>query len=82
MRPKGLGLGADRSVLENANKALSNKKQDEELKLITGAFVQFISGKQQGLYGQVSYLVSFFNIDLNVYLIIYRFLAWMQIQDE
>lgn len=55
VRPKGLGLGADRSVLENAAKAIakSAKEGEEELKIIVGAFVQVLSGKHQGLYGQV-----------------------------
>jgi hypothetical protein len=55
LRPKGLGLGADRTVLENAAKALTKPKEgEEELKVIIGANVQLLSGKHQGLYGQVS----------------------------
>lgn len=55
VRPKGLGLGADRSVLEKASKSVaqSNKEGEEQLKVIVGAFVQLLSGKHQGLYGQV-----------------------------
>ncbi|XP_046651868.1 G-patch domain and KOW motifs-containing protein-like [Daphnia pulicaria] len=54
LRPKGLGLGADRTVLENAAKALTKPKEgEEELKVIIGANVQLLSGKHQGLYGQV-----------------------------
>ncbi len=55
LRPKGLGLGADRTVLENAAKALTKPKEgEEELKVVIGANVQLLSGKHQGLYGQVS----------------------------
>ena len=55
VRPKGLGLGADRSVLEKASKSIaqSNKEGEEQLKVIVGAFVQLLSGTHQGLYGQV-----------------------------
>uniref|UniRef100_A0A0P5MGM2 G patch domain and KOW motifs-containing protein n=1 Tax=Daphnia magna TaxID=35525 RepID=A0A0P5MGM2_9CRUS len=54
LRPKGLGLGADRTVLENAAKALTKPKDgEEELKVVVGANVQLLSGKHQGLYGQV-----------------------------
>lgn len=65
VRPKGLGLGADRSVLEKASKSVaqSNKEGEEQLKVIVGAFVQLLSGKHQGLYGQVfSYIALLFNI--------------------
>ena len=56
LRPKGLGLGADRTVLENAAKAMTKPKEgEEELKVIVGASVQLLSGKNQGLYGQVQH---------------------------
>lgn len=56
LRPKGLGLGADRTVLENAAKALTKPKDgEEELKVVVGANVQLLSGKHQGLYGQVCF---------------------------
>lgn len=55
LRPKGLGLGADRTVLETAAKASSiSKTGEDELKLVVGACVQLLSGKNLGLYGQVS----------------------------
>ena len=54
VRPKGLGLGADRSVFEKATKAVAQAKEmDETLKVAIGAYVQLLSGKHQGLYGQV-----------------------------
>ena len=54
VRPKGLGLGADRSVLEKAAKAVAQAKEvDETLKVAIGAYVQLLSGKHQGLYGQI-----------------------------
>lgn len=56
LRPKGLGLGADRSVLENAKKLAvgqPGKDGEEELKVVVGAHVQLLNGKHQGQYGQV-----------------------------
>ena len=84
LRPKGLGLGADRTVLENAAKALSKPKEGEEkLKVIIGANVQLLSGKHQGLYGQVSYkfiFSCFVFLFLKEMFVFNRFLAWMQTQ--
>lgn len=56
MRPKGLGLGADRSVLEKAAKTTSSNKPkegEEKLEVVVGGYVQLLTGKHQGLYGQV-----------------------------
>nr|XP_015923098.1 G-patch domain and KOW motifs-containing protein isoform X2 [Parasteatoda tepidariorum] len=49
LRPKGLGLGADASVLKKNEK----KAKEEKLELIKGAFVQIIQGPHKGHYGQV-----------------------------
>lgn len=57
VRPKGLGLGADHSVLQNAAKVLAKPKEgEEELKVVVGANVQLLCGKHQGFYGQVSFI--------------------------
>lgn len=62
VRPKGLGLGADHTVLQNAAKGLAKPKEgDEELKVVVGANVQLLSGKHQGLYGQVSIILVKYN---------------------
>lgn len=56
VRPKGLGLGADRSVLDNAAKLLAaNTVGDsgEDLVVRNSAFVRVIIGKRVGSYGQV-----------------------------
>eukprot|EP00088_Acartia_fossae_P037742 TRINITY_DN3899_c0_g1_i8.p1 TRINITY_DN3899_c0_g1~~TRINITY_DN3899_c0_g1_i8.p1 ORF type:complete len:504 (-),score=114.45 TRINITY_DN3899_c0_g1_i8:10-1476(-) len=49
VRPKGLGLGATKP---KDNKTVI-KDGDEKLELKKGAYVQIISGKQTGLYGEV-----------------------------
>ena len=55
VRPKGLGLGADRSKLAigNAAETKTETKEAEKLKLVVGAYVQLLGGKNQGSYGQV-----------------------------
>lgn len=55
LRPKGLGLGADRSVLDAATAVAQNEeaKGQAKLELRNGAYVQVVTGKQQGLYGQI-----------------------------
>ncbi|XP_076231632.1 G-patch domain and KOW motifs-containing protein-like [Calliopsis andreniformis] len=51
MRPKGMGLGADKVTLQKQN--TDSKKQDEELKIEKGTFVKIIAGKQSNSYGQI-----------------------------
>ncbi|XP_050421917.1 G-patch domain and KOW motifs-containing protein [Adelges cooleyi] len=49
LRPKGMGLGADK-VVKSAQKT---KDTNEELKLANGSYVQFDCGRLDGQYGQV-----------------------------
>lgn len=53
-RPKGLGLGANPAILNQANgKSEKPKGHEEELKLVVNAFVKVLEGKHKGMYGQV-----------------------------
>ncbi|CAG9090313.1 unnamed protein product [Plutella xylostella] len=51
LRPKGLGLGADKMVKQNQKKAAG--KGEEELTIVKNAFVKITSGKYSGFYGKV-----------------------------
>ncbi|CAL7945352.1 unnamed protein product [Xylocopa violacea] len=51
LRPKGMGLGADKVTLQK--KDINSKKQEEELKIEKGTFVKIIAGKQCNNYGQI-----------------------------
>lgn len=57
VRPKGMGLGADKMMLAVAAKkaaSTANSKQDqEELKLVKGAYVKIAAGMNKDQYGQV-----------------------------
>jgi len=60
LRPKGMGLGADRKQaqdLNNAKQSGAGKKQDEsaELRLKKGAFCLMENGTHKDLYGVVKY---------------------------
>lgn len=49
LRPKGMGLGADKLI-----KSVQNKQNsEEELKLKVGSYVQFVIGRLDGQYAQV-----------------------------
>lgn len=50
LRPKGMGLGADKVTQQ---KNTSSNKQEEELKIEKGTFVKIIAGKQSNNYGQI-----------------------------
>lgn len=52
LRPKGLGLGADKIVTENQKKKAKNEK-GEELSIMKNSFVKITSGKLSGYYGKV-----------------------------
>ncbi|XP_046422465.1 G-patch domain and KOW motifs-containing protein isoform X1 [Neodiprion fabricii] len=52
LRPKGMGLGADKVTMQKQN-SKPRTKEEEELKLIKGAFVKLIAGKQKDSYGQI-----------------------------
>lgn len=49
LRPKGMGLGADK-LIKSVQKSTNNS---EELKLKNGAYIQFILGRLDGQYAQV-----------------------------
>ncbi|XP_076622078.1 G-patch domain and KOW motifs-containing protein-like [Colletes latitarsis] len=51
LRPKGMGLGADKVTSQKKSK--DSKKPDEELKIEKGTFVKIIAGKQSNNYGQI-----------------------------
>ncbi|XP_066590900.1 uncharacterized protein [Prorops nasuta] len=50
LRPKGMGLGADKVSIQKHN---SKTKQEEELKIEKGSFVKIIAGKQSNNYGEI-----------------------------
>lgn len=50
LRPKGMGLGADKLIKSVQSKTSSK----EELKLKDGSYVQFVLGRLDGQYGQVN----------------------------
>lgn len=53
LRPKGLGLGADKVTLQKRNE--KPQKEEEELKIEKGSFVKIIAGRQSTKYkyGQI-----------------------------
>lgn len=54
LRPKGLGLGADKMIKENQkNKSSKDKDKDENLSIVKTSFVRITSGKHSGYYGKV-----------------------------
>lgn len=54
VRPKGMGLGADKMLLAAAKKAANTStKHEEELKMIKGAYVKVTAGMQKDHYAQV-----------------------------
>ncbi|XP_039758731.1 peptidyl-prolyl cis-trans isomerase G [Pararge aegeria] len=52
LRPKGLGLGADK-VIKEKEKSQSAKDKEEELSIVNNSFVKITTGKYNGLYGKV-----------------------------
>ncbi|XP_014210273.1 G-patch domain and KOW motifs-containing protein [Copidosoma floridanum] len=51
LRPKGMGLGADKRTIQKALQNCKEGKQD--LKLVKGSYVKITEGKSSGSYGQV-----------------------------
>lgn len=47
-----MGLGADKLVVQSL-KGKANKKEGEQLKLVTGACVKVTAGKHNGSYGKI-----------------------------
>lgn len=52
LRPKGMGLGADKVTKQN-KKTESKEKLQEEIKIEKGTCVKLISGKHNNSYGQI-----------------------------
>ncbi|XP_051165035.1 G-patch domain and KOW motifs-containing protein isoform X2 [Leptopilina boulardi] len=52
LRPRGMGLGADKMQIQKQI-AASKLAEEGNLKLVKGAFVKIITGKQSGNYGQI-----------------------------
>ncbi|XP_008208600.3 G-patch domain and KOW motifs-containing protein-like isoform X1 [Nasonia vitripennis] len=52
LRPKGMGLGADKLVVQSL-KGKGNNTEHEKLKLVTGACVKVTAGKHSGSYGKI-----------------------------
>ncbi|EFN76982.1 Nitrilase-like protein 2 [Harpegnathos saltator] len=51
LRPKGMGLGADKVTLQKQNE--KPRKEEEELRMEKGSFIKIIAGKQSNTYGQI-----------------------------
>ncbi|XP_014483337.1 PREDICTED: nitrilase homolog 2 isoform X2 [Dinoponera quadriceps] len=51
LRPKGMGLGADKVALQKQNG--KPQKEEEELRIEKGSFIKIIVGKQSNTYGQI-----------------------------
>ena len=49
-----MGLGADKVVLGTAAPKTSTTKDEEQLKMIKGAYVKIVAGMNKGHYAQVS----------------------------
>lgn len=52
LRPKGLGLGADKVIAENQKKK-SKEGKEEELYIVKNSYVKITTGKYSGYYGKV-----------------------------
>lgn len=65
LRPKGLGLGADKVVKENQKK--SSKENDEDLAIVKKALVKVTMGKYAGFYGQVEFFMHILDINANYF---------------
>ncbi|KAI5651409.1 g-patch domain-containing protein [Phthorimaea operculella] len=54
LRPKGLGLGADKVISDKQKKKTVNKDgKEEELAIVKNSYVKIIAGKHTGYYGKV-----------------------------
>jgi G patch domain/KOW motif-containing protein len=51
LRPKGMGLGADKLAVQKLKGKSS--KEDEQLKLLKGCCAKVVAGKYSGSYGKV-----------------------------
>ncbi|XP_053611581.1 G-patch domain and KOW motifs-containing protein-like [Plodia interpunctella] len=53
LRPKGLGLGADKVVSENQKKKATKDNNQEELSIVKNSYVKITTGKYSRYYGKV-----------------------------
>lgn len=53
LRPKGMGLGADKMALQKQNDRTQNEEVVEELRIEKGTFIKIIAGKRSHTYGQI-----------------------------
>ena len=71
VRPKGLGLGADKSILlqtssNNKHQHHGNSSQEDELVLKRGSYCMLIGGKHDGQYGTVRLSVIFRRLHISL----------------
>ncbi|PSN56315.1 hypothetical protein C0J52_07518 [Blattella germanica] len=50
VRPRGMGLGADKHQASTEN---AESSKEEKLEIVKGAFIQMLSGSRRGQYGQI-----------------------------
>ncbi|XP_028173177.1 G-patch domain and KOW motifs-containing protein [Ostrinia furnacalis] len=53
LRPKGLGLGADKVITDKQKKKAAVNEKGEELSIVKNSFVKITTGKYSGYYGKV-----------------------------
>lgn len=53
LRPKGMGLGADKMALQKQSEKTRKNGEEEELRMQKGTFIKIIAGKQCHTYGQI-----------------------------
>lgn len=54
LRPKGMGLGADKIIHRQKNLVKTNQQEEDgDLQLIRGGFCKIIAGSNQGKYCEV-----------------------------
>jgi len=70
VRPKGLGLGADKSILlqtsNNKHQRHDSSAQEDELVLKRGSYCMLIGGKHDGQYGTVRLLLLILCICISI----------------
>lgn len=69
LRPKGMGLGADKLTKQDTNVKPAVDRDGKVLSCVKGAYVKVIAGYHKGSYGQVSLNSNFNSIKFNNYFI-------------
>lgn len=64
LRPKGLGLGADKVVKSNQKQKTAKDSKGEDLTIVKNAYVKINTGKYSGYYGKVIYTLWLFYYEL------------------